>query len=65
MLTINAGNQIVQNLSIDYIIKAKIEIFIVSFGKGRILAASACPSQKEGRASEGKDPSLLTSALVG
>ena len=48
----------------DNIVQAKIEISIFSLGKGRILAASACPSQTEGRAREGKDPSLLTSTLV-
>ena len=46
----------------DNIFKAKIEIF--SLGKGRILAASACPSQTEGRAREGKDPSLLISTYL-
>ena len=48
----------------DYIFKAKIEISIFSLGKGRILAASACPSQTERRAREGKDPSLLISTLI-
>ena len=48
----------------DNIVQAKIEISIFSLGKGRILAASACPSQTEGRAREGKDRSLLTSTLL-
>ena len=47
----------------DNIVQAKIEISIFSLGKGRILAASACPSQTEGRAREGKDPFLPTSTL--
>ena len=48
----------------DFIYKAKIESSIFSLGKARILAASACPSQTEGRAREGQDPSLLTSTLL-
>ena len=48
----------------DNIVQAKIEISIFSLGKGRILAASACPSQTEGRAREGKDPFLPTSTLT-
>ena len=49
----------------DFIYKAEIESSIFSLGKARILAASACPSQTEGRAREGKDPFLPTSTLVG
>ena len=50
--------------SFGYIFKAKQEIFIITLGKGRSLEASACPSWTEGRAREGKDPSLLTSILI-
>ena len=45
-------------------LKPKIVISIFSLGKGRILAASACPCWEEGRAREGKDACTCTSTLV-
>ena len=48
----------------DYVFRLKIDFSIFYLGKGRILAASACPCRAEERAREGKDACTCRSSLI-
>ena len=48
---------------LDHIHMARIENYLISLCKARILAASACTCKNKGRAREGKDACFRTSSL--
>ena len=49
---------------LDHIHMARIENYLISLCKARILAASACTCKNKGRAREGKDACFRTSSLL-